>query len=420
MVGVTLSSANETILPVHKHSILRVLNATLKNRLSHETTQNIPFIPLDQPKTKRRLSWNLPKFLRECGPRGYVRCQQDCEEKDWSNHIQLSTMASTSRDRASWPVISDMDAVRTVLKPCTSTSTVVEPRLHQCCSMELLVEAIQHQRWEQVLGILSQDIPLKSSTEHLPDSSMLNLFLHCSVSAKGSQDCDKLSLAVLDALIAHGSVVSVGADGLQKDVLVAIYKHLYAPTSIDFHGFMRRLLQSGLEVPFDLLVSCEPSVNPYHHILESFARWKLNNPCKLSPPNSIISKFVLLLNCLYSEAVDIPAVSNSADEVAVLMTKTHNRIVELLTRNPASLFAQTRIKVRRMFPRKYFRELISDRLYTVRPFFQTIKGLDNPADVKVFFDWLEIVQTLPDNVRQSLIFLEQRNLQKELTFIFSS
>ncbi|VDM17308.1 unnamed protein product [Hydatigera taeniaeformis] len=257
--------------------------------------------------------------------------------------------------------------------------------------------------------------------------SLLDLFLYSCVFVQASGatvtiDSDHIVVRIIDNLLARGCSVEVGAMGMQKNVLVSMYHSLYSQSNIDFHAIFRRLLQSGLQSPPDLLVNGEVTATPYYHLLDSYARWRVQNPHVKWPPNSLISKFLLLLNLLYSGAAFLPDIPCTDEQtIAAIIDETHTRIITLFKLNPLSLFALTRLKVRQLFPRKYFREIISHGLCTSVPFFKTIRqNLQSVHQMKQLMEWLSIVHTLPDNVRHDLMFLERRALDNDLAFILLS
>ncbi|KAM3184457.1 hypothetical protein ACTXT7_008334 [Hymenolepis weldensis] len=186
-------------------------------------------------------------------------------------------------------------------------------------------------------------------------------------------------------------------------------------SEIDFHSLFRRLLQSGLQVPVDLMTNGDMNYDTYYRILDCYANWKLQNPKLQNPPYSIESNFVLLLNIIYSGACMLPELNFSQNsQAAIIISEIHRRLEILFKKNPHSLFTLARNKVRQIFPRKYFRELLSSGLST-----NHIKFSNKADDLKELVQWLNIVQALPDNIRYNLMFLERRSLERELDFLLS-
>ncbi|EUB58810.1 hypothetical protein EGR_06359 [Echinococcus granulosus] len=377
---------------------MRRLSNTVKNHLSTENGQEIPFFPLEEPKHRRKISWRLPKFLREHGSNGYVRCRHDYEEAPSSNAIELKTKVSACAERVSWPAISTRQTRRPISEVISSSVD-----LHDSCQqtlnpIKLILNAMLDHKWHRVMELLSQNIPTHTTLENGTSLSLLDLFLYSCVFVQASDttvtnDYDHIVVRILDTLLARGCSVEICTTGIQKRVLISMYHSLYSQSNIDFHAIFRRLLQSGLQSPADLLVNGEVKATPYYHLLEEYARWRLHNPHMKWPPNSLISKFLLLLNLLYSGATILPDIARTDDHaIASIIDGTHARISTLFRLNPLSLFALTRLKTIRQYPQSVH-------------------------EMKQLMEWLNIVPTLPDNVRRDLMFLERRALENDLSFI---
>lgn len=405
-------------------SIMRKLSNTVKNHLSTENAQEIPFIPLEESRHKGKIFWHLPKFLRERGTKGYVRCHHDYEEVPRLNVIELKTKVSSTAERVSWPAVSIRQTRQPISEATSSSVDLSEPCQQTLNPTKLILNAMLDQRWHRVLELLSQNISTQTTLENGTTLSLLDLFLYSCVFVQASgatvtTDYDHIVVRIMDNLLARGCSIEVGATGMQKKVLISMYHSLYSQSHIDFHAMFRRLLQSGLQTPPDLLVNGEVTTTPYYHLLDAYARWRVQNPHVKWPPNSLISKFLLLLNLLYSGASllpDIPRIDDQA--IATIIDGTHAKIITIFRLNPLSLFALTRLKVRQLFPQKYFREIISHGLCTSVPFFKTIRQYPQSVhQMKQLMQWLSIVRILPDNIRRDLLFLERRALNNDLAFI---
>ncbi|CDS39802.1 conserved hypothetical protein [Echinococcus multilocularis] len=343
---------HESYPPANIYSVMRRLSNTVKNHLSTENGQEIPFVPLEVPKHWRKISWRLPKFLREHGSNGYVRCRHDYEEAPSSNSIELKTKVSACAERVSWPAISTRQTRRPISEVISSSVD-----LHDSCQqtlnpIKLILNAMIDRKWHRVMELLSQNIPTHTTLENGTSLSLLDLFLYSCVFVQASDttvtnDYDHIVVRILDNLLARGCSVEICTTGIQKRVLICMYHSLYSQSNIDFHAIFRRLLQSGLQSPADLLVNGEVKATPYYHLLEEHARWRLHNPHVKWPPNSLISKFLLLLNLLYSGATLLPDIALTDDHaIASIIDGTHARISTLFRLNPLSLFALTRLKWR--------------------------------------------------------------------------
>lgn len=423
IVGIPLSQSCEHIPLLPMHSALRKLSLKVKNHLNMENAQEFPFVQLEESKQRRKMNWNFSNILQDRGSRGYEKYLHEIEEITTSDYIQLVPKVIIFPERASWPTSNPIQSQKSSKEFCASSTGLAVPCLYSSNPAKLVINAMLDQRWHRVLELLSHDVPTHSKEEDGSSVSLLDIFLYSiaftNVSITSAVcDCEHTVIRILDRLLVKGCSVEVGVDGIQKSVLSSMYQSLYNSSQIDFHALFRRLIQGGLQVPDDILITQDLQSNPLYHVLHLFAKWSVENPESTSPPKSIISKIVLLLNLLYSGATLIPGVpfsNNSA--VDIIVNRTHANIVSLFKRNPPSLFAQTRLKVRQLFPRRYFREIISSELCTSMPFFQTIQGSTNAIEFKDLVEWLNLVHTFPDNIRHSLMFLEYRVLKNDITFI---
>ncbi|KAL5104484.1 hypothetical protein TcWFU_006346 [Taenia crassiceps] len=376
---------------------MQKLGNTVKNHLSAENTQEIPFIPLEESKPRSRISWRLPKFLCERVTNGYVRCRHDYQEAP-RLHIELKKKVSSTTERVSWPVISARQIRRPNSEVVSSSIDLSEPCQQTLNRTKLILNAMLDQRWHRVLELLSPNVPTHTTLENGVSLSLLDLFLYSCVFVQASNantttDYDHISVRIMDNLLARGCSVEVSPTGMQKKVLVSMYHSLYSQSHIDFHAMFRRLLQSGLQAPPDLLVNREVTATPYYHLLDTYARWRVQNRHVEWPPNALVSKFLLLLNLLYSGAALLPDIPRTNDEaIAAVINGTHAKITTIFRLNPLSLFALTRLKTLQQYPQ-------------------------SAHQMKQLMQWLSIANTLPENVRRDLMFLERRALKNDLAFI---
>ncbi|VDL58446.1 unnamed protein product [Hymenolepis diminuta] len=425
MVGILTPRMSENYTKSGVHSVIRKLGNNVKTRIFQENAQDIPFVSLNTPVIRRRVPWSLTNFLRKRSS-GYVRCRGDFDETQSSNDIELPIRNYSCSERRSWPSVTNTqftNAYGEIVLPLTGNL------LKSCHSpvftIKKIIDAMLDQRWRCVLELLSSIPSSYICLSPEPNISLINLFLYSCVfvnvsPSKRPYKHDAVVTKILDRLLVQGSTVEICKSGIQKTVLSSIFQNLCSASEIDFHSLFRRLLQSGLQVPVDLMTDGNLNYDTYYRILDCYARWKLQNPKLQNPPYSIESNFVLLLNIIYSGACMLPELNFPQNSpAAIIVSEIHRRFEILFKKNPHSLSTLARNKVRQIFPRKYFRELLSSGLSTNVPFFQHIQFSNKANELKDLVQWLNIVQSLPDNIRYNLMFLERRSLERELDFLLS-
>nr|CDS29157.1 conserved hypothetical protein [Hymenolepis microstoma] len=425
MVGILPPRMGESCTKSGVHSIIRKLNCNVKTRIFQDNVQDIPFVLLNSPVIHRRISWNLTNILRKRSS-GYVRCRGDSDEPHSSDNIELSIRTFSCSERKSWPPATNEQFTNAHNEIVLSSAANLPKSCHSpALTTKKIVNAMLEQRWRCVLELLS-NIPTSCICLSAESTiSLIDLFLYsCAFvqisPSKRSYKHGAAVVKILDRLLVQGSTVEISKSGIQKAVLSSVFQNLCAASDIDFHSLFRRLLQSGLEVPLDLMTECDLNNDTYLRILDCYAKWKTQNPELQNPPYLIESNFILLINIIYSGAWMLPELNIPQDSLtSSIISKLHRRFEIIFKENPHSLSALARYKVRQLFPRKYFREILSCGLSTNVPFFQHIQFSNSAKEFKELLQWLNIVQALPDNIRYNLMFLERCSLEHELEFLLS-
>ncbi|VDO03492.1 unnamed protein product [Rodentolepis nana] len=425
MVGILPPRMGESCTKSGVHSMIRKLSYNVKTRIFQDNGQDIPFVLLNSPVIHRRISWNLTNILRKRS-NGYVRCLGDSDEPRPSENIELSIRTYSCSERKSWPSAANEQFTNAHNEIVMSSAVNLPKSCHSpALTTKKIVNAMLEQRWRCVLELLTS---IPTSCICLPAEtsiSLIDLFLYsCAFSqispSKRSYKHGTAVVKILDRLLVQGSTVEISKSGIQKAVLSSLFQNLCSGSDIDFHSLFRRLLQSGLEVPVDLMTECDLNYGTYLRILDCYANWKAQNPKLKNPPYLIESNFILLLNIIYSGARMLPELNISQDiSISSITYKLHRRFEIIFKENPHSLSALARYKVRQLFPRKYFREILSCGLSTNVPFFQHIQFSHSAKEFKELLQWLNIVQSLPDNIRYNLMFLERCSLERELELLLS-
>ncbi|KAL7063779.1 hypothetical protein AAHC03_05715 [Spirometra sp. Aus1] len=257
--------------------------------------------------------------------------------------------------------------------------------------------------------------------------------------------------SIMDRIITSGAYVecysgSSGTRGFSISLVYQLYKaataQLLEQTELpgtlshqqfDAHCFLRRLLQSGLCLPSNFFQLCnasecrtEETTEPLSRFLLALAQWRVESDPQEKVPLPYRAHLALLLNLVYAGAEklpDLPSWCGLGDPVGKLATKYYRLFELLINRGRSRLFLRARGLVRRMLPKRFFREIVRDKLDSANSLLKTLQEQClrmREDELDAFRKCLELIDQLPDILRRRLMFLEVGDLSFEINFILNS
>ncbi|VDK88501.1 unnamed protein product [Dibothriocephalus latus] len=294
--------------------------------------------------------------------------------------------------------------------------------------------------------------------------SLLDMFLFCILNnppachqwsrqvlktTEKAESCGILT-SIMDRIITSGAYIefysgSSGPRGFAVNLVYQLYKTATSqlleqpqlegtllPHPVDAHGFLRRLLQSGLCLPVNFFKLCNvqelrtnETTEPFSRFLLALAQWRIEADPQQKVPLPYRAHLALLLNIIFAGAEklpDLPSRCGLGDPVGNLATKYYRSFEALIKRGHSRLFSQARCLVRRILPKRFFREIVRDKLDSANSFLNTLQERSLQMSEDEFASYqkcLQLINQLPDILRRRLMFMEVNDLSFEIEFILS-